>query len=119
MNIETNCFATVATLISSGMEVATVSTPVGPLAAPQGLQATTSASEGQVETKCDAVFGASSYVFECATNPNGPWTPVEVTSRASTVATELTSGTKYWFHMRAGGAAGPDPWSEPVVKMAA
>ena len=65
------------------------------------------------------MFGASSYVFECATNPNGPWTPVEVTSRASTVATELTSGTKYWFHMRAGGAAGPDPWSEPVVKMAA
>ena len=65
------------------------------------------------------MFGGCSYVVECATNPNGPWTQVAVTTRANYTATGLASGTKYWFHVRAAGAAGPGPWSELVVKMAA
>ncbi|MBI3418000.1 MAG: fibronectin type III domain-containing protein [Verrucomicrobia bacterium] len=106
-------------ILSAGMEVANTPAPIGPLAPPQNIQAFTSDNEGQVETKWDKVIGGSSYVVECATNPNGPWTQVVVATRANYTATGLVSGTKYWFHVRAVGAAGPGPWSEPVVKMAA
>ncbi len=33
--------------------------------------------------------------------------------------TGLTSGTKYWIRVRAVGASGFGPWSDPAVKMAA
>ena len=40
-----------------------------------------------------------------------------VTKSKATV-TGLTSGTKYWFRVRAIGATGPGPWSDPATKIA-
>ena len=34
------------------------------------------------------------------------------------VVTRLTSGTQYWFRVRAIGAAGPSAWSDPATKRA-
>ncbi len=106
-------------ILSAGMEVADTPSPVGPLPAPQDLQAFTSAFKGRVDTKWEPVAGRSSYVVESAVNPDGPWSQIAVTTRANCTATGLTGGTKYWFRARAVGAAGAGPWSEPVMKMAA
>lgn len=34
------------------------------------------------------------------------------------VVTGLTSGTQYWFSVRAIGAAGPSAWRDPATKRA-
>jgi chitodextrinase len=89
------------------------------LVAPANLQASTANNEGELKCKWNRVRGASSYVVECAGNPNGPWTQVTVTTKSSHTASGLTSGTKYWFRVRAVGAEGFGPWSDLAVKMAA
>ena len=40
-----------------------------------------------------------------------------VTKSKATVS-GLATGTKYWFRVRAIGAAGPGPWSDPATKVA-
>ena len=102
----------------AGFDVADERTPVGPLSTPQNLRGSPASLEGQVNLKWSRVHGAKSYIVECSTNPDGPWTPVAVSTRVSCVAANLTSGTKYWFHVRAVGAAGLSGWSDPAVKMA-
>jgi len=37
---------------------------------------------------------------------------------AKCTVTGLTSGTQYWFQVRAIGAAGPSAWSDPATKRA-
>jgi hypothetical protein len=104
---------------SAGLDVRSPAQPVTALQAPQNLQAQFADNEGEVKTSWDSVLGASSYVVECATNPNGPWTQVVITTRTTHTLSGLTSGTKYWVRVRAGGVVGYGPWSDPVVKMAA
>ena len=77
-----------AELQSGGWELRGAPTPVGPLPAPANLAATGGDLEGEVDLSWDA-------------NPRG-----------------LISGTQYWFRVRAVGAAGPGPWSDPATKRA-
>jgi hypothetical protein len=108
-----------ATIQLAGFELAGEPVPIGPLPPPENLQGSTADIEGNVNLKWNRVRGARSYFVECATNPNGPWTQVDVTTRVSAVAAGLTSGTKYWFRVRALGAAGFSGWSDSTQKMAA
>ena len=108
-----------ATIQLSGFDLAQEPAPIGLLPPPENLQGTTADIEGNVNLKWNSVRGAKSYFVECATNPNGPWTQAEVTTRVSIVAKGLTGGTKYWFRVRALGAAGFSGWSDAVQKMAA
>jgi hypothetical protein len=108
-----------AKILSAGMDVFGPKAPVGPLEAPQNVQALFADNEGEVAAKWDAVLGAQSYIVECSQDPNGPWTQAAITTRSSHTLTGLTSGKKYWIRVRGVGAAGLGPWSDPAVKMAA
>ena len=108
-----------AQIQSAGFDVRGPKSPVGLVIAPPNLVADMGSLEGTVNTRWNAVTGANSYVVECAQNPDGPWNQVAITTRAEYTAQGLTSGTKYWFRVRAVGAAGLGPWSDPAVKMAA
>lgn len=103
----------------AGFQLANSPTPIGQLPPPQDLRGQTASIDGTVNLRWKAVRGTKSYFVECATNPNGPWNQIDVTSRASATATGLTSGTKYWFRVRAFGTAGFSGWSDPAQKMAA
>ena len=117
--VETTANGNASIIQLSGFHLASEPTPIGPLSPPENLQGSTADIEGNVNLKWNRVKGSRSYFVECATNQAGPWTQVDVTTRVSTVATGLVSGTKYLFRVRALGAAGFSGWSAPAQKMAA
>lgn len=108
-----------AKILSSGMEVRGTPAPVGPLPAPGNLIALMGAQEGTCALNWDPIYGARSYIIEIATDAAGPWTQTSLTTASDAVVNSLTSGTKYFFRVRALGAAGPSPWSDIAMKMAA
>ena len=105
-------------IVSSGAGVSAPAAPVGPLPAPTNLRASGGDLEGTADLQWDPVRGRTTYIVECATTAGGPWTQIYVGSRSSTTATGLISGAQYWFRVRAVGAAGPGPWSDPATKRA-
>jgi hypothetical protein len=108
-----------AKILSAGMAVRPPAEPVGPLGAPQNLRATIGELEGTSQLEWDSMYGARSFHVECATGANGPWNPVTSVTGTRVVVNSLTSGTKYFFRVRALGAAGYGPWSDIAMKMAA
>ena len=108
-----------AKLANGGWVLRGAAAPVGPMPMPQNCHATTGDMEGTADVMWDPVPGARTYQARCATNPAGPWTDFYVGTASSTTATGLTSGQEYWFQVRAVGAAGPGPWSDPARKRAA
>jgi len=62
--------------------------------------------------------GVQTYVAQQATASGGPWTQCYVGKASKCTVTGLTSGTEYWFYVRAIGAAGPSAWSDPAAKRA-
>lgn len=107
-----------ALLQSGGWHLRGVSAPVGPMPAPQNLSASGGDMEGEVDLSWEPVDGRDTYLAEYATSATGPWTQFYVGKKSSTTATGLTSGTAYWFRIRAVGAAGPGPWSDVTQKRA-
>ena len=106
-------------ILLAGFPLAQEPAPIGQLAPPQNLLGVATDLEGTTKLKWNGVHGAKSYIVECATSPDGPWTQVTVTTRISCNAANLTPGTKYWFRVRAVGAAGLSGWSDPAAKLAA
>ena len=106
-------------ILSAGMNVRQAGSPIGTPAAPGNLTAEFGAVDGTSLLNWGSVRGWRSYLVECTTNPNGPWSLVAVTTESQAVATNLVSGTKYYFRVRALGAAGLGPWSDIAQKMAA
>ncbi len=107
-----------ATLESSGFKLAPPRQPVGVIPAPSNLRAAPG-QEKTCELRWDRDRGAQSWVAECALSPDGPWTEIYKGTRARCIATNLTSGTQYWFRVQAIGSSGPSDWSAPATKRAA
>ena len=108
-----------ATLQSGGWDLQADRAPVGQLPQPASLAATGGDLDGTVDLTWDAIRrGVQSYVAEQATAPSGPWTQCYVGKSSKCTVTGLTSGTQYWFQVRAIGAAGPSAWSDPATKRA-
>jgi hypothetical protein len=102
-----------------GWQVRGTPTPVGPMPKPANLAATLGDLDGEVDLSWNAISrGVQTYLAEYATTPTGPWTQFYVGAASKCTATGLTSGTAYWFRVRAVGAAGPGPWSDPATERA-
>lgn len=104
-------------ILSSGFELRKQPEPIGPLDAPEDLEARTGAKPGEVDLRCKPVKGAYYYQVQInATDPDveANWTLLALVSRASYQATALDPGKHYWFRMSALGAAGASPYSDPA-----
>jgi hypothetical protein len=109
-----------AKILSAGMSVKDVATPVGPLSAPTDLYAEVGGGDGEIDLNWKPVFGAKSYLIQMTTDPNVPdsWAFKRNSTESFTAITGLTSGTKYWFRVAAVGAAGQGDFSDPAAKYA-
>jgi hypothetical protein len=108
-----------AQLESAGFALQSAGSPVGTLGQPQNLHASGGDLDGEVDVQWDSLpRGVQSYIAEHSTSVDGPWTQFYVGKASKATATGLTSGTEYWFRVRAVGAAGPSQWSDKASKRA-
>ena len=110
-----------ARIVGAGMEPADDPSPVGPMPKVTGLVATTGDSDGEIDVHFNPVKrGLKSYILERTSDPAGGtgWGNPAVITKSSAFVSGLTSGTRYWFRVRAVGTAGPGPWSDPATKVA-
>jgi len=105
-----------ADLQGGGWDLMSDRTPVGPMAAPANLSATSGDNAGEVDVACDTQYGVQSHIGETATSADGPFTQFYVGKKSSCTAKGLVSGSLNWFRMRAVGAAGPGPYAGPISK---
>jgi hypothetical protein len=64
------------------------------------------------------VRGVKVYELESSPDPivANTWTFKGTATKAKATINSFVSGTRIWLHVRAIGAAGPGPWSDPAVK---
>lgn len=104
-------------ILSSGYEVRKSAEPIGPLPAPQDLEARTGPFEGEVELHWKRVYGSHEYhVYVNTEDPSDPnkWTLIGVCTRARFTATGLPPAKYAWFRVTATGTAGTSPVSDPA-----
>ena len=87
----------------------------------QNLSATEGDNEGEIDLQWDKAKGATAYGIQQSLDPNNPsnWTNLEGVGKTSkTTIAGLTSGTKYWFRVRAKRGNESAGWSDPATKVA-
>jgi hypothetical protein len=94
-------------------------TPVGPLEKVTELSLTAGDDDGTLDAGWHADRAADSYEVQTTATVNdaASWKHQATATKSSKALTDLPSGTRIWVRVRAIGAAGPGPWSDPVSKM--
>ena len=102
-----------------GYSVASAPQAVGPMAQPENLTATVGDSDEAIDGAWNRVFGAKSYEAQTSADPitDGSWVHALTTTKSSVTITGLPSGKKRWLRVRAIGALGAGPWSDPACCM--
>jgi len=119
--IENSSGGDTAKIQSCGLDVRAASTtPIGELAQVKNLAALVGDNDGEIDLDWDAVRGSKTYEAQKSGDPITPtsWTAAGTATKSKMTVSGLTSGTKYWFRVRAIGAAGPGAWSDPATKIA-
>ena len=100
------------------MDVRDDRAPVGLPTQVLNLVVTEGDNEGTLDASWDPVRGASSYIIQTSVDPVSPtsWAYKASSAKSSAVLNSFTSGTKIWTRVKALGAAGEGPWSDPAVK---
>jgi hypothetical protein len=100
------------------MSVRASATPVGVPAQAANMTLTAGDFDGTLDAAWDAVPGARSYEIRASPDPMSAtsWVNKLTVTKSSATLPGLTSGAKTWMRVRAIGAAGPGPWSDPAVK---
>jgi fibronectin type 3 domain-containing protein len=80
---------------------------------PMGLQAT--AGNAQVMLTWMTSTGATAYHLSRATASGGPWVQIAAPATNAFTDTEVTNGTRYYYVVAAGDAAGASADSAPPV----
>ena len=93
-------------------------TPVGIPAQVTGLVLEAGPIEGTLKAGWKPVRGVKVYEIETSPDPIGAntWSYKGTATKAKATINSFISGTRIWLHVRAIGAAGPGPWSDPAVK---
>lgn len=110
-----------AQALSAGLDVADGSSPVGPMPKVTGLTATQGDEDGEVDLQWASIRrGLQNYEGSQTEDPTGQtgWEHSFIASKSKTSVPGLVSGKRYWFRVRAIGAEGPGPWSDPASKVA-
>ena len=126
----------IAVITSSGIDYKKDKTASVLPDAPQNVTAATTNNEGEIELHWAKVKGVHAYVVEMTTDASvvgaraiGPvagvitpttvvWSQVRILTQAKYTVSNLTSGTKYAFHVYAVGSKGYGTYSNTVVAKA-
>ncbi len=108
-----------AKIESAGMSVRAPRTPPvvpGPVLA---LALTEGDFPGTLDVAFDPTAGAKSYEVQTSADPmsEATWAFKMSLAKSSGTIEGLTSGAKRWVRVRAVGAAGVGPWSDPATKV--
>ncbi|NEN23402.1 fibronectin type III domain-containing protein [Cryomorpha ignava] len=110
-------------ILSSGFELSKTPVPLTSLSRPAALKAMRSDMEGRVNLTWAVVRGSNQYVVEVSSqdpiNQTADWIHTAYTSRSNHQIDNLQPGKYYWFRVRALGASGMSPYSDPAMVMAA
>jgi hypothetical protein len=107
-------------LSASGYDMSEPSTPATtPPAQIKNLSLTAGDADGSLDVGWDSDPLARTYEVQCTTeNPiTGPWATVAQPTASSCNITHEASGIRCWVRVRAIGAKGPGPWSDPATKI--
>lgn len=119
-HVEDKCDGDPMKLGTTGFEMIGPRQPVGQLPTVQHLEVEPTGVQGELRARWKKVAGARNYVLDQATSAEGPWTTnVAISTRTSHTFTDLSPGTKYWFRVRAFGAAGFGGLSDVASRIAA
>jgi hypothetical protein len=93
-------------------------TPVGTPDQVTRLVLESGPTEGTLKASWKPVRGVKVYEMETSPDPMGAssWAYKGTATKARAVINNFVSGTRIWLRVRAIGAAGPGPWSDPAVK---
>ena len=107
-----------AKIQSAGMDVRADAIKVGVPAQVLNLVMSEGDFEGTLDSAWDPVRGGKSYEVQTSPDPMTAtsWAFKMTAGKSSTTVTGLASGSKVWVRVRAIGAAGVGPWSDPAVK---
>lgn len=108
-----------AMIATTGFVIIGPAQPSQPVGQPQNFAVTAGDMDGTLDGHCDPVAYAGSYEVQTTMDPNAPasWVPRITSQRSTFQLTGLTSGARVWVRMRAVGALGPGPWSDPATKI--
>lgn len=106
-------------LVGLGFELQKDKEAIGALGIPQDLRASAGDVDGSLDCIVDALYGADSYEWQTATNPNdaASWVPRATTTQSSGRLAGLPSGTRHYVRVRGIGTIGSGPWSDVASKM--
>lgn len=106
-------------ILSAGYATRKPAEPVGPMAQVGDLQATANKLAGVIDLRWNSVRGRMFYEGQSNIgdiNLEADWTALVNQSSNTYQVKGLTSGKAYSFRVRAVGAAGPGPWSDPATE---
>lgn len=106
-------------ILSAGYPTRKPAEPVGPMTQVGDLQATANKLVGVIDLRWNRAKGRMFY--EAQQNDGDPlveanWNPLINLSSNVYKVKDLESGKAYSFRVRAVGAAGPGPWSDPATE---
>jgi hypothetical protein len=106
-------------LATTGFQPSKRPSPVGTPAQVTRLVLEAGPIDGTLKASWKPVYGVKAYEIETTQDPTGAgtWSFKGSTTKAKAVINSFVSGTRIWLRVRAIGAAGPGPWSDPAVKV--
>ena len=113
--VQMHCGNDLTILLSSGFATTKTPVSVGTLPAPGNPRLTRTDMSGQVLFRFSPVRGTTAgYLVQTATDTAGPFTDLVNSTRTRVTIEGRTPLSTMWARVRASGAAGPGPWSNPA-----
>jgi hypothetical protein len=105
-----------AKIITTGFAVKSSGAPIGIPTQVLNLKLVAGDMDGTLKATWKKVRGADSYEINVCPDPITTWSPKGTVTKTRVLLNSFTSGQRIWMRVRAIGAAGEGPWSDPSVK---